>query len=433
MATERYARRVPEPQDQRTEAQRDRDRILYSSAFRRLGGVTQVVSAEEAELYHSRLTHSLKVAQLARRIAEDLLRRTPEPPWQASVDPDVCEAAALAHDLGHPVFGHIGEAVLDELVQQAGDRDGFEGNAQSFRIVTRLAQRRAEFPGLNLARATLDAILKYPRFRGSPTGTPEYAKFGAYASEGEFFRWARELHEGGDTEPSLEAQIMDFADDVTYAVHDIEDFYRAGLIPLDRLANETYRQQIFSSMTRRWRSLGSKSPLPEDQWTEAETALHELWTEGPLDFVVEPYAGTKKQRQVLRATTARLINRYRKGVSVEVVGSRNRLRRGYKEDIEISLLKQLVWEFVIAGPSLRTQQLGQERVVRELFQIFIGAIQRKDLDALPVPAREQLEEGVPAPRVVADAISGYGEAQAVKMWRRLTGQAFGTVTDRLGP
>jgi dGTPase len=168
----RQERFIPEDRlDRRSPAQIDRDRILYSTAFARLAEVTQVVAAERGHVFHNRLTHSIKVGQLARRMAEKLLREQPdEVAALGGLDPDVAEAAGLAHDLGHPPFGHIAEETLHHLVQTKGRlKDGFEGNAQSFRIVAKLAVSDAlpttgtkTIDGLNLTRATLNGILKYP-------------------------------------------------------------------------------------------------------------------------------------------------------------------------------------------------------------------------------------------------------------------------------
>jgi dGTPase len=162
--------------DYRSPAQTDRDRVQYSSAFARLAEVTQVVSADRGYVFHNRLTHSLKVAQLARRISEKLRSTQKDEAEELQApDPDVAEAAALAHDLGHPPFGHIAEKELDKLAKSHGLKDGFEGNAQSFRIVSKLAvsdavtvdsDKTPVIRGLNLTRATLNAILKYPWGQG---------------------------------------------------------------------------------------------------------------------------------------------------------------------------------------------------------------------------------------------------------------------------
>jgi dGTPase len=215
----------------RTDGERDRDRILYASAFQRLSGITQVASPETGAYFHNRLTHSLKVAQVGRRLAQYLRVKSREAsrpsPSVSNLDEDCVEAACLGHDLGHPPFGHVAEEMLDEL---ASAWCGFEGNAQSFRIVAKLALRDPRQGGLNLTRVTLNGLLKYPWLKGE--GPKEKGdKWGAYESEREDFVWVRE--DVDDQNPTVEAEIMDWADDVTYAVHDLEDFYRVGLVPLD--------------------------------------------------------------------------------------------------------------------------------------------------------------------------------------------------------
>lgn len=148
--------------DQRGPYQRDRDRILYCSAFRRLSGITQIARAGEADVFHTRLAHTLKVAQVGRRITEHLLKVQPTEAAHVGVDVEIVEAACLAHDLGHPPFGHLGEEVLNACVTEKGDHDGYEGNAQSLRILSQLAVRFESCNGLDLTRATLAACIKYP-------------------------------------------------------------------------------------------------------------------------------------------------------------------------------------------------------------------------------------------------------------------------------
>jgi dGTPase len=241
--------------------------VQYSSAFARLAEVTQVVSADRGYVFHNRLTHSLKVAQLARRISEKLRSEQPlEAAALGGPDPDVAEAAALAHDLGHPPFGHIAEVELDELARSAGLADGFEGNAQSFRIVSKLAvsdaisadtDKTPVIRGLNLTRATLNAILKYPWLHGDNPAKKH--KWGAYETERKLFQWVRDGHMFDRFSKSVEAAIMDWSDDITYAVHDLVDFYCAGQIPLDRLPttmiqpNGTVFSLKFLRDVRTWR------------------------------------------------------------------------------------------------------------------------------------------------------------------------------------
>ena len=238
---QRFHAEVARNSDLRTPAQIDRDRILYSPHFARLAEVTQVRSTTGEFLVHNRLTHSLKVAQVARRIAEVLQKKQPDLAKSLELDPDVAESVGLAHDLGHPPFGHIAEEKLNRLVSAGQGAEGYEGNAQSFRIVTALsisdsAPEDQEFvPGLNLTRATLNALLKYPwRYGDNPQ---KLNKWGSYETEQDVFAWTRT---GSQTRiRCVEAEIMDWADDITYAIHDMVDFYCAGLIPLHLLV-ETF-------------------------------------------------------------------------------------------------------------------------------------------------------------------------------------------------
>lgn len=235
----------------------DRDRIVTSPFFARLGGVTQVISpGGSGLLVHNRLTHSLKVAQVARGIAERLLAQPATAALVARLggcEPDVVEAAALAHDLGHPPFGHLGESVLDRVARgRLRLADGFEGNAQSYRIVTSTEVRGTGMIGLDLTAAVRAALLKYPWTRRSfpqphpstmaavPRGAtvPAHdpgsgsAKFGAYTTELGDLRHAREPFAGllPDWQQTVEASIMDTADDIAYAIHDVEDFHRVGVL-----------------------------------------------------------------------------------------------------------------------------------------------------------------------------------------------------------
>src|SRR3954451_9400312 len=233
----------------------DRDRIAASPFFARLGGVTQVVSAGGAGLLHNRLTHSLKVAQVARAIAERITAGDDAGLVDklGGCDPDVAEAAALAHDLGHPPFGHLGEQTLDRIARHRfGLADGFEGNAQTFRIITTTDVRGPSAIGLDLTTAVRAAVLKYPWLRlhhpaphpsamavpprgaGEPAEAPGTgaAKFSAYATELDDFEQARAAFAGRveGWQQTVEASVMDTADDIAYAIHDLQDFHRIGVL-----------------------------------------------------------------------------------------------------------------------------------------------------------------------------------------------------------
>ena len=429
---ERYRRLHPHDRkpDQRREAQRDRDRVLYTSALRRLGHVTQVVSPTEGIVFHNRLTHTHEVAQIGRRIAERLtadeegLRKAQR---LGGIDPDVVETAALVHDLGHPPYGHAVEQELNYLVSvKHGVHDGYEGNAQSFRIVTKLAMRHRRFPGLNLTRASLNASLKYPWFRAKKNEDErKHKKWGAYETEEKEFEWARQIHRGHSDNRCAEAEIMDWSDDVAYAVHDADDFYRAGLIPLDRLRNRADYE-----VDRFCRYAGPRLDRSTD---EIKELLQSVVAASPI---IEPHVGTDEQRQQLRTFTAELISKY--VTAVEIADDPDEyplLKVPPYLRAQVDVLKELTWFYVIHNRSIKTQQHGQRIVVKNLFKIYLDAGMSEDSDLrgiLPESQKEQLrraETKEQQVRVVADLISLMTEQQLMMTHRKLTGIELGSIAD----
>ena len=495
---------IPEPYEQfnRTSFETDRDRILYDRYFRRLNDVTQVARAGESYLYHDRLTHSLKVAQVGRRLSELLGRRrelSDEHDTLPSIvlDPDVVETACLAHDMGHPPFGHLAEKELDRLLIkhthpegmdddfdpdeddaeaiQNGDYPGgvrYEGNAQTFRIITRLAAHNNIETGLGLTRASLNAVLKYPYGRGEWTNSEDRkeGKFGYYKTEKEAFEFAREGTPDSMSDPSLEAQVMDYSDDVTYAIHDVIDFYKTGRIPLDQLLREgkkltesETKQEEKSNITTPELDLFEEYIDMEDGIQVSNTSVTKLFErlgESALGYptLFEPFSGSQQERNHLDGFKSYLIGFYlnvenrkpdeENNVRVVVSGSNNQnvsyefhVNDELKEEVDI--LRQLTHYYVIQDSSLMAQQQGQRRIIKELFETLYEEAQSDDmrLTAIPKPYSEwvdgELYGGSFTPpcngkaRAIADFISAMTEKQAIEMYERLTGHSPGSLENQI--
>jgi dGTPase len=409
------------PLDSRTDAQRDRDRVLYAGAFARLAEITQVTSPEHGYVFHNRLTHSLKVGQIARRIAERLNASSLEVQTSGSADPDAAEAAGLAHDLGHPPFGHIAE---DELNRLVGDRyGGFEGNAQTFRIVTELATSDAQneseseiesVPGLNLTRQTLDGILKYP---WAHKENPERAeKWGHYASEADVFGWVREGR--ASRRRSLIAEIMDWADDLTFAVHDLLDFFCAGRIPIERCKSATSQE-----LKRILDGMFSRRPKWQTRRNDYETALDTILDLFPFDPDAR-FTDSKQDREELFKFATVLI---RDGVNVMNVrqdGPAWVVEIDPSQEHRIEVLKQFTWEYVILDHDLAAPQQGQRKAVQTVFERLLDAADRRDIHLFPPRYRDRIraaESGEMRVRTVADSIAGMTEREILRFYSRLQG------------
>lgn len=288
----------PDKRPGRTAFQRDRARVLHSAALRRLAGKTQVVTpGTRSQAWdaspRTRLTHSLECAQVGRELGAAL-----------GCDPDLVEAACLSHDLGHPPFGHNGEQALNEFADDCG---GFEGNAQSLRLLTRIEPKRfvrsdttgeMVSVGLNLTRAALDAATKYPWPRGAHPTDPKSPKFGVYEDDRPVFDWVRKGAPG--TRTCFEAQVMDWSDDVAYSVHDVEDGLHAGHIDPNCLHAEPERQEIFKVAIGRY----VPADTAPDELAEALDRLQdqEWWPHG--------YDGSAVAQARLKDATSQLIGRF---------------------------------------------------------------------------------------------------------------------------
>lgn len=423
MADERTRRRfnVARP-DQRLDFQRDRDRILYSSAFHRLAGITQIVRAGELDIFHTRQQHTYKVAQVGRRLAERCRDEQPAEAALHGVDPEVVEAACLAHDLGHPPFGHAAETVLDELVTANGDPYGYEGNAQTFRIITKLAVRYDQCPGLDLTRATLAATLKYPWLRDRDN-LKKRGKWSAYRSEKIDFEWARELLPA--EYKSAEAELMDWADDIAYSVHDLEDFHRVGVIPWFVILSEAHRDELVAETEGAWFS------APADAQARLRDALDriiEIFVPFPA-VTGQPYDGSREQRRQLRNLTSIMIGRYVRSLTLTGDVNGRAVTIGDEAEVEVRLLKQIARHYVIGLPALHAQQFGQQRVVTDLFNIFLNENRNALSRFIPSRLRYLWDFEDTSARLAADCIAMLTENEAYQLHRRFTGVESGSVLD----
>ena len=341
------ARFIDEPAKRpgRTEFARDRARIIHSFALRRLAAKTQVAVPWAADFPRTRLSHSLECAQVGRELGESL-----------GADPDLMEGACLAHDIGHPPFGHNGEDALHQLAIDCG---GFEGNAQSFRLLVRLEAKTVTSDGrsigLNLTRASLDAATKYPWPRGEHS-----KKFGVYDDDLDIFRWVREG--APEIRTSFEAQIMDWSDDVAYSVHDFEDALVSGQVKLQDLRNDL--AELFS--------VAQKSYLADIQVEEAEEALSSLQQ---LSCWPTQYNGSHRELARLKDLASQLIGRFALAAEKETrdqYGDSDLTRYSAnllvprQQRVEVALLKSIAGFYVINAQSSQKRYSDQQILIQEL-------------------------------------------------------------------
>ena len=376
---------------------RDRARVVHSASLRRLSTKTQVWQAGSDDFVRNRLTHSLEVAQIGRELAVSL-----------GANADVVDAACLAHDLGHPPFGHFGETVLASLSEDFG---GFEGNAQTFRLLTRLEAKRFDESGvsvgLNLTRATLDASIKYPWGRGEQAGTH---KFGVYPDDLPAFRFAR-LGAPAQTPTAtcLEAQIMDWADDVAYSVHDLEDGIAADAIRPAALRDPSEQAAVVAVAQARY--------APSFEGAELTQALEELVR---LDIPAQ-HDGTRRDMAQLKNMTSKLVGRFAlaaEQTTREHFGSecsRYQAQLVVPREIraQVAVLKATAAHFIMMTDARASMRERQRETILALFAYFqadpsrMDASMREDYDAA--------DHDAAALRVIVDQVASLTDGRALRL------------------
>lgn len=403
-------RRVPEDHSHsaRTPFERDRARVLHSSALRRLGAKTQVLGPGSDDFARTRLTHSLEVAQVGRAVAQAL-----------GCDPDVVDAACLSHDLGHPPFGHNGERALDTVAAGIG---GFEGNAQTFRILTRLEPKTLDAAGgsvgLNLTRAVLDAVAKYPWARGRGPGGARgrsARKYSVYAEDQAAFTWVRTGAPG--QRRCLEAQVMDLSDDVAYSVHDVEDAIALGLMDPSALGPREVESVV--EATRGW-------------YGEAvgRDALGAAWERLAADPAwIRSYDGGLVDAAALKNLTSQLIGRF---VSAVAAATRQAFGDGdltrYAADLvipadtaaEILVLKGAAVRYVMAPREHEPVYLRQRTTLFDLADVLMGS-GGSHLDPLFAEGWHRARDEGGRLRVVVDQLASLTDTSARSWHARLCG------------
>lgn len=393
----------------RNEFSRDRARVLHSSALRRLGAKTQVLSPISGDFARTRLTHSLEVAQIGREMALTL-----------RIDPDLVDMACLAHDLGHPPFGHNGEKALNDWSTDFG---GFEGNAQTLRLLTRIEPKvfdAAGAPlGLNLTRAALDAACKYPWSREQGVfddgGGARSSKFGVYDDDLPVFNWLR--LGAPERQKSVEAQVMDFADDVAYSVHDYEDAIVEGFIKLSEISDPVNRRDLVEDML-----VWAGSAQTFDQLEGALQRLQEL------DEWLVVFDGTDRAHGDLKNLTSALIGSFVSRAVDATESAYSGLLTRYRANIvvpddvrsEIAVLKGLVSSFLMSHESRRPYYERQREQLVELADALLAA-NGKELDSYCTLAWESAIDDAGQHRVIVDQVACLTDQGALNLHKKLVG------------
>jgi len=381
----------------RTEFMRDRARVIHSAALRRLAAKTQVAVPWENDFQRTRLSHSLECAQIGRELGESL-----------GADPDLQDTACLSHDLGHPPFGHNGEEALAEIAKNFG---GFEGNAQSFRLLVRLEAKTIDADGssvgLNLTRACLDGATKYPWPRSTNA-----RKFGVYEDDLEIFHWMRQGAPAG--KKCIEAQIMDWSDDCAYSVHDLEDAIFAGQVSVKNF-NQDF-SDLYPVMINEYNS---------DATEQEALAAHQRLS--ALSAWPHYYDGSQRSLARLKDSTSQLIGRFVLAAEVETrrVHGAQPLSR-YSADLEIPREQRIEVDFLksIAGHYLINAAHSQDRYAKQ--QVIIGELVEMllqyphELDSFFQKSWTEASDEIAKMRVIIDQVAALTDPGAYALHARLS-------------
>ena len=378
--------------DSRGDFARDRARVLHSAALRRLADKTQVVGPRDGDTPRTRLTHSLEVAQISRGIGEGM-----------GLSPDLCEMAGLTHDIGHPPYGHNGEVALNEVAPC-----GFEGNAQTLRILARLEPKvlidGTSF-GLNLTRASLDAAVKYPVTRTNADGSVN-RKYSAYDEDAAVLEWVREGHVDGA--PPMEAQVMDFSDDIAYSVHDVEDGIVSGRVSLRVLWDFV---ELAALAEKGAAAFGGDADSLVDA-ADRLRSLPAIAAASEFDYSLGAWTG-------LKSLTSQLVGRYVGAVTRATLGGNDGITLGRQHgrlvvppdvEAEVRLLKTVAVLYVMDQPSHQARQDRQrDRIYRVHEYLRAGA--PGTLDTMFQAWFNAAETDLERERVIVDQIASMTESR----------------------
>jgi dGTPase len=444
MATRRIYQRMYDPpgdgsveHSSRSPVAKDRDRIVHSGALRRLQRKSQIVGVQSNDFFRTRLTHTYECAQIGQAIA----RRSRRSDWKtvvAKLDdlPDLIEAACLAHDLGHPPFGHNGEQALSVMMKRHA-QSLFEGNAQSFRIASNLELKYEDGTrsyGLNLTRTTLKAILKYPWDERSPAVNPKHVKFCVYDDPDDLavYEWlfkGQPRPEDPKDRRTLATDILDAADDIAYAAHDFEDGVWSGMIPLhlltagdsrtiaalERVVRERH-PDLFKGVSVRKRVRELLRPIASRAWAQ------------------KPFDRARTSRGELKNFTADLIG----DLIAEVTPGDRFLPADNDTKRRLYVLTGMAWTWMIRSPQLATLQYGQRRLIESLFegywenpqmlpqrerwmQVYESGLSDEDLMANPSANRDDAVVWRAKARLICDHIAGMTDLYALHVYAEMFG------------